>query len=63
MIKSIIISILLIAMLPAYFLAESVVEVLLIWTSIIFSIIIIFLMIIISMRALNRATSKYSRKK
>lgn len=63
MIKSIIISILLIAMLPAYFLAESVVEVLLIWTSIIFSIIIMFLMIIISMRALNRATSKYSRKK
>lgn len=63
MIKSIIISILLIAMLPAYFLAESVVEVLLIWTSIIFSIIIIFLMIIISMKALNRATSKYSRKK
>ena len=46
MIKSIIISILLIAMLPAYFLAESVVEVLLIWTSIIFSSIIIFLMII-----------------
>ena len=63
MIKSIIISILLIAMLPAYFVAESVVEVLLIWTSIIFSSIIIFLMIIISMRALNRATSKYSRKK
>lgn len=63
MIKSIIISVLLIAMLPAYFLAESVVEVLLIWTSIIFSIIIICLMIIISMRALNRATSKYSRKK
>ena len=63
MIKSIIISILLIAMLPAYFLAESVVEVLLIWTSIIFSIIIMFLLIIISMRSLNRATSKYSRKK